>query len=421
MQDGARLVRSEHHDSLETSDPHALLFGPDDHQYGDDGYAAAEPVPGYPPGPMSREQSRRSRQHQRRLQRRRRRRASLAAVVAAIIVVAGGWYIARPLISDRFSPKDWAGPGTGQVLVQVKANDTAGAIGSTLVKQGVVRTKRAFTNAASKNDESRSIEPGYYRLHKHMQASLALAMLLDPSSKVSSEVTIPEGTTEKDVLVKLSKVLRVPVSAMQSAAAKVGDLGLPEGYSAASGALKSAEGFFFPDTYGIDPGTTPADALQQMTSEFTSVDRDMGFAEAAHKLKITPYQALIIASMIEGEAKFSDDRPKVARVVFNRLAKNMPLGIDATSSYEARLAGKDPAKIDYNVPTPYNTRLTAGLPPTPIGNPGRAAMTAAVQPTPGNWLYYVNGDAEGHLYFTNDENAFATAVEKCRQNHWGCG
>jgi UPF0755 protein len=196
---------------------------------------------------------------------------------------------------------------------------------------------------------------------------------------------------------------------------------LPEGYSAASGLPKSAEGFLFPDTYGIDPGTTPVDALQQMTSEFTSVDRDMGFAEAAHKLKITPYQALTIASMIEGEAKFSDDRPKIARVVFNRLAKNMPLGIDATSSYEARLAGKDPAKIDYNVPTPYNTRLKPGLPPTPIGNPGRAAMTAAVQPTPGNWLYYVNGDAEGHLFFTNDENAFAAAVEKCRQNHWGCG
>jgi UPF0755 protein len=413
-------VRSEHHDSLEASDPHGLLFGPDDHQDGDDGYAVAPPVPGYPPGPMSREQSRRSRQRQRRLQRRRRRRAMLAAIVAAIIVVGAGWFIARPLIADRFSPKDWAGPGTGQVLVQVKPNDTAGAIGATLLKQGVVRTKRAFTNAASHNANSRSIEPGYYRLRKHMQAKLALALLLDPASKVSSEVTIPEGATEKDVLATLAKGLRVPVGTMQAVAAKVSGLGLPEGYSAGSGSPKSAEGCLFPDTNGIDPGTTPLDALQQMTIEVTSVDRDMGFADAAHKMKITPYQALTVASMIEGEAKFPDDRAKVARVVFNRLSKNMPIGIDATSVYGAKLAGKDPNKIDYNVPAPYNTRLKTGLPPTPIGNPGRAAMTAAVEPAPGNWLYYVNGDAAGHLFFTNSESAFAAAVDRCRQNHWGC-
>ncbi len=345
----------------------------------------------------------------------------LAALVAAVLVLAAGWFIARPLIEDRFSPKDWSGAGVGQVLIQVKPNDSAGAIGTTLVKQGVVRTKRAFTNAASDNDNSRSIQPGYYRLHKHMAAKQALALLLDPAAKVESDVTIPEGATEQDVLVRVAKALNVPSSKVTAAATNVADLGLPEGYGAHAGAVpKSAEGFLFPDTYSLDPGTSPADALQEMTSEFTGVDRDMGFAAGADKMSITPYEALTIASMIEGEAKFPDDRAKVARVIYNRLAKHMPLGIDATSVYGAKLAGQNPAKIDFNVPTPYNTRIKQGLPPTPIGNPGRAAMTAAVKPIAGNWLYYVNGDATGHLFFTADPDEFAAAAERCRQNHWGC-
>ena len=413
-------MRSEHHDSLEASDPHALLFGPDDHQDGVGGASLRDTPGGYQPGSASR-RSRRSRQQQARMQRRRQRRATVAGVLAAVLVVAAGWFVARPLIEERLTPKDWSGSGVGQVLVQVKPNDSAGAIGTTLVKLGVVRTKRAFTNAASDNDASRGIQPGFYRLRKHMAAKQALALLIDPAAKVVSDVTIPEGMTEQDVLVRVAKALGVPASKVAAVAANISDLGLPEGYTSSNGrAPRSAEGFLFPDTYSLDPGTSPADALQEMTSEFTGVDRDMGFADAANKMKITPYEALTVASMIEGEAKFPDDRAKVARVVFNRLAKKMPIGIDATSVYGAKLAGQNPAKIDFNVPAPYNTRLKTGLPPTPIGNPGRAAMDAAVNPTPGNWLYYVNGDAAGHLFFTADPNAFEAAAQKCRQNHWGC-
>jgi len=404
-------VRFEPPDSLEAPDPHDLLFGADD--------VDDEPGARYRPGPSRRESTRHARERERR-RRRRRRRAAIAVVLAAALVAATGWFVARPLIQDNLSAKDWSGSGTGTVLVEVKPNDTSGAIGATLVKNGVVRSKRAFTDAADNNKDALSIQPGFYRLHEHMAAKQALAMLLQPSSRVSTDVTIPEGLIEKDVLPRLAKALRVPLATMQRAAANVGDLGLPEGYTVGSAAPKSAEGFLFPDTYSFDPGTTPGDALQEMTSEFTGVDRDMGFADAAQKMKITPYQALIVASMIEGEAKFDADRAKVARVVYNRLAARMPLGIDATSVYAAKLAGQDPSKIDYNKPAPYNTRVDRGLPPTPIGNPGRAAMTAAVNPAPGPWLYYVNGDAAGHLFFTPSPTEFQAAVEKCRQNHWGC-
>lgn len=414
MADGAWLVRREHRESLDASDPHALLFGPDDRYETD-----YEQPPDYRGTARGSRSARAWRHEQRRRRRRHRWLAALGVVLVAAIVAGAGWFIVRPFVNN-LTTKDWSGPGTGTVLVEVKPNDTAAAIGDTLVKMGVVRTKRAFTNAASENEDSLSIQPGFYRLRKHMSAKLALAMLLDPSSRVETTVTIPEGLTEANVLTKLATALHQPVSALRKASANVANLGIPEGYGSASARPRSAEGFLFPDTYSFDPGTTPIGALQDMVSEFTGVDRDMGFADAAKKLKISPYQALIIASMIEGEAKFADDRAKVAQVIYNRMSKRMPLGIDATSVYGAKLAGQAPSKIDFNKPAPYNTRLKPGLPPTPIGNPGRAALTAAVGPTAGNWLYYVNGDAQGHLYFTSSAADFERAVQRCRDNHWGC-
>jgi UPF0755 protein len=393
-----------------------LLFGPD----GDEAHPLDDvPATRYVPGTSRRESTRRARQQERR-RRARRRRATLVAVLAAVLVASVGWFVVRPMVENSISAKDWSGSGTGEVMVHVKPNDTSGAIAATLVKDGVVRSKRAFTDAADANKDALSIQPGYYRLRKHMAAQQALALMLEPSARVSTDVTIPEGLIEQDIVARLAKGLNVPVARMQQAAAKVGDLGLPEGYTAGSAPPKTVEGFLFPDTYSFDPGTSPEDALQQLTSQFTGVDRDMGFADTAHKMKISPYDALIIASMIEGEAKFDEDRAKVARVVYNRLAAKMPIGIDATSVYEAKLAGQDPNKIDYNKTTPYNTRVDRGLPPTPISNPGKAAMAAAITPTAGPWLYYVNGDAEGHLFFTASQSEFLTAVEKCRQNHWGC-
>jgi UPF0755 protein len=401
-------VRFEPSDSTEASDPHGLLFGND---YDD------EPVTHYGPNRPRRGGSRRARRPERQ---RRRWPATTAAIVIIALVAVLGWFVARPAIERQLAAKDWSGPGTGQVLVEVNPSDTSADIAATLVDHGVVASKRAFTDAADADSNSRSIQPGFYRLRKHMAAKQALALLLEPSARVSTDVTIPEGLVEQDILVRLAKVLNVPVTKMQAAAANVAGLGLPEGYTVGSKPPKAAEGFLFPDTYSFDPGTTPADALQELTSEFTGVDRDMGFADAAHKMGLTPYQALIVASMVEAEARFDTDRAKVARVIYNRLAHHMPLGIDATSVYGARLAGEDPSKIDFNKPSPYNTRVDKGLPPTPIGNPGRSAMTAAVKPAAGPWLYYVNGDAQGHLYFTASPDDFQTAVERCRQNHWGC-
>jgi UPF0755 protein len=159
-----------------------------------------------------------------------------------------------------------------------------------------------------------------------------------------------------------------------------------------------------------------------MVTQFTDQARQSGFAAQAKALHITPYQELIIASIAQAEAKFPEDYGKVARVILNRIAANRPLQIDATSSYECKLAGTPSDKCIYaSVAGRYNTYKHAGLPPTPIGNPGADAMDGAAHPAKGNWLFYVNDDAEGHLFFTASEAEFTKAVEKCRANHWGCG
>jgi UPF0755 protein len=355
-----------------------------------------------------------------RRRRKRHRRLLLAFVLVILLVLAAAGWVGY----KAFSPKkvaDFTGPGTGQTTITVKSGDGASAIGTTLVSAHVVASVEAFTRAAAANSHSADIAPGVYQMRLHMSGSAAVSRLLDPAAHLVDKLVIPEGTIEPDVITKLAAALKVPAATVTAAAADIANLGLPDGYAPASGPLTSAEGFLFPDTYSLDPGTSPAAALQLMTSEFTSEDHSIGFADGAKKLGLTPYQALIIASMEQAEVKYPADASKVTRVILNRLAINMPLKIDAASRYGAEIKGVDPSTITYSTfDSPYNTYLHTGLPPTPIGNPGESILKAAITPVDGTWLYYVNGDADGHLAFFSDENAFAAAVAKCQANNWGC-
>jgi UPF0755 protein len=359
---------------------------------------------------------------ERELRRKRRRRRMLLAIVVVIVLVlaAAGWVGYK-----SFSPKpvaDWTGAGTGEVTIQVHQGDGAAAIGSTLLHADVVRSVEAYTRASAANSKSADIAPGVYQVRHHMSGTAAVDRLLDPAAHIVAKVTVPEGTIEKDIITRLATALKVPESTVAAAAANIPNLGLPDGYAPAAGSLTSAEGFLYPDTYALDPGSTPTAALQLMASEFTTEDRTIGFADGAKKINLTPYQALIIASIAQAEVKFDSDAAKVSRVILNRMAANMPLQIDATSVYGAKIQGLDPTKVDYaTIASPYNTYTHSGLPPTPIGNPGENVLKAAITPDDGDWLYYVNADAAGHLFFTNDVNAFEAAVAQCRTQNWGCG
>jgi len=166
------------------------------------------------------------------------------------------------------------------------------------------------------------------------------------------------------------------------------------------------EGFLFPDTYNFDRKTTAAQLVSVQLQEFTAKWSTLNLSYARSK-NLTPYDVLTIASMIEKEAVAPGDRAKVARVIYNRLHLGMTLGIDATIRYALHIPGtKSLTQSELTNPTPYNTRLHAGLPPTPIANPGLASMQAAADPAKGPWLYFVAEPDKVHTFFTASAQAF---------------
>jgi UPF0755 protein len=420
------------------SEPQDLFFGSSDEDFlladhpqdgaPDDGYASGNRETSAGAG--------RSRLETRRESRQRKRHGVVWILALVLIVVVGvsAWFIGRP-IYNYFNPNDYSGSGTGSVIVTVHANDGASQIGDTLAKDGVVASARAFTDAASNNKKSQNIQPGSYRLRTHMSAKSALALLLDPSAHLDSATLVPEGATTLDIEQRLTSPactekspagticgLGLSKSVVAKALDHVNALGLPTDFTVKGKTPTSVEGFLFPATYPFDDTTSATDALQQMVSKFTDQARSTNFTARATALGITPYDELIIASIAQAEAKFPADMAKVARVILNRIAAQKPLQIDATSSYECKVQGVDPTKCIYkDVQGSFNTYNHLGLPPTPISNPGAAAMSAAAHPAAGNWTFYVNGDAAGHLFFTNSEAAFTRAAARCTANHWGCG
>lgn len=166
------------------------------------------------------------------------------------------------------------------------------------------------------------------------------------------------------------------------------------------------EGFLFPDTYDFDRTSTSAQLVTDQTQEFTSNFDGLNLAYAKSK-HLTPYDVLIIASMVEGEAQVPSERPLVAAVIYNRLRDHMPLGIDATLRYGLHVPPTQSlTETELHNPTPYNTRLHLGLPPTPINNPGLASLEAAAHPAKVDYLYFVRKPDHRHHYFTSNYQDF---------------
>ena len=171
---------------------------------------------------------------------------------------------------------------------------------------------------------------------------------------------------------------------------------------------RSLEGFLFPATYDFLNGTTSRQLVQMQLSAFADNWSKVNLAYAKKK-NLTPYDVLIIASLVEKEALVPDERPKIARVIYNRLHAGMNLGIDATTRYGLHVPGtKSLTQSELESNNPYNTRNPniTGLPPTPIANPGLASMQAAAHPATGDWLYFVRKPDLQHHYFTANYNDF---------------
>jgi UPF0755 protein len=224
-------------------------------------------------------------------------------------------------------------------------------------------------------------------------------------------VLFPEGFTREQMAARAQAVAKIAVKESRrkvkiSGASYAAATAKPRVIPGFGGKKLPLEGFLFPDTYNFDRKTTSAQLANVQLQEFTSKWSTLNLSYARSK-NLTPYDVLTIASMIEKEAVAPGDRAKVARVIYNRLHLGMTLGIDATIRYALHIPGtKSLTQSELANPTPYNTRLHAGLPPTPIANPGLASMQAAAHPAAGPWLYFVAEPDKVHSYFTASAQAF---------------
>ncbi|MEO8851360.1 MAG: endolytic transglycosylase MltG [Allobranchiibius sp.] len=333
-------------------------------------------------------------------------RGCLVLFVAALVVGAG-LVFAVSTIGSSFLPKfggvarggggDYTGSGKGPVTITVAPGDFGAKIGATLEKAGVVKSATTFTALAGRNPKFSTLQPGVYQLRKQMSSADALALLVSPGAKVSGGVTIPEGLWATEIYNRLAAATNVPVA--DYAKVPTSSLGLP---AAADGKV---EGYLFPSTYDFSEGSSAASQLKEMVARFKKEIATLNIADK--KLA----QVTTIASLVQAEASRPQDDGKVARVVDNRLAQKMPLQLDSTVNYVLQKRGSVTTSDKARESTSsYNTYGRPGLPPGPINNPGVTALKAALNPTPGDWLYFVTVD------LSSGQTKFATSLTEHNKN-----
>jgi UPF0755 protein len=253
-------------------------------------------------------------------------------------------------------------------------------------------------------------------MHKHMRAALAYAMLLNPANVIQTTITIPEGFRASQVIARLAfKDKHITQAAFQQALRSPA-LGLP------AYAKGNPEGHLYPDTYAIPPNATALSVLQLMVQSFTNEATTVNLeqAAAATPAHLSPAQVIVVASLLQAEGGRVSDYPKIARVVYNRLAQGIKLQFDSTVLYGVNAYGIRASDKQRQSTSPYNTYKYPGLPPGPIDNPGNAAIQAALHPVAGNWIYFVTTDpATGYTQFTNSYAQFQQFVQELNQHTGG--
>lgn len=318
---------------------------------------------------------------------------SCLAVLVAVAVLVGGGYVLLTrgveALQDRLGgPADYAGPGTGRVLVEVRAGDTGSDIANTLKDKGVVKSVAAFTDAFEANAQATSIQVGFYELQRQMSAADAIELMVDPDNLIQTVVTIPEGLRVVDIVDRLAEATGFSAREFTRALRRPDRLGLP---AYAGG---NPEGYLFPATYSFPPRTTPVAMLRTMVDRWRQAAEEANLQARAEALGYSPEELMIIASLVEAEAR-GPDMPKVSRVIYNRLETegeptNGYLQIDASVNYGLQQdLGVALTAEQLAQDTPYNTYTRTGLPPTPIEAPGAAAIAAAANPARGRWFFYV--------------------------------
>lgn len=333
----------------------------------------------------------------------------ILAIVAALVLVLGVG--GRGLYQRQVDPP--GDPGEAVAIEVPKGTSITGAA-DLLADNGVIANAMVFRLWVRNRDVE--VQAGLHRFRKKSSYDDVLAVFAKgPAPARVTRVTIPEGLTLRQLVTRLASVSSFPAAEIEAA---LGDAAIRSRFQPAD--QPSLEGLLFPSTYELGTKDDARSLVGRMAAQLDIVATQAGIeagVQASGLPSLTAYEVLIVASLIQAESGNPEESPKIARVIYNRLAQGTPLGIDATSRWLAQQTGQP---IDYEAESPYNTRRQVGLPPTPIAAPGEPAITAALRPAEGPWIYYVL-EAEGRHFFTASEAEFLTKKNECEQKELGCG
>ena len=299
----------------------------------------------------------------------------MAALVGGLLLVVIVWFAL-----SLFEP--FKGDGGDAVRVVVPKGAGVGEIGDLLEEQGVVDSAFFFELRATVSGRRGDLKPGSYRLREDMSLGAALDVLAEGPPPNIVTVTVPEGRSRREIAPLVADSLE---GDYLGASRRSPAINLRE-YGAA--AADSLEGFLFPATYELRRGRPVSDLVRQQVDAFEQRFEQVDMRYARSK-NLTPYDVVIIASMVEREAQLARERPLIASVIYNRLREGIPLGIDATLRFALNKWSGALTQSELADPNPYNTRVNPNLPPGPIGNPGLASLRAAARPARTGYLYFV--------------------------------
>lgn len=314
-----------------------------------------------------------------------RRHPWRTALVALLVVLVVGGGVSALLVRRALDPVQQ--DPRQQVVVTVTRGESLGQLVGTLGRDHLVRSELVFAVYARVKGLAGRLHPGKFVLDRGMGAAELVAVLEGPPSVLPLRVTVPDGLTARQEGARLqADGLFSSASYMQQI-----DGGHFAGITQLPGSPPGAswEGMAYGDTFMVDPHITAHEFLKLQLEDFDRRVRRAILAGSA-KVGLTPYQVLVLASVVEAEAVTRKDRALVAGVFFNRLHLGMPLQSDVTVIYAMARAGASQQPFSTSFPSPYNTYLHTGLPPGPIDSPGAAAIAAVLHPTPTAYLYFVS-------------------------------
>jgi UPF0755 protein len=331
----------------------------------------------------------------------RRGRAFLGFLLT-LALIAGGILYGVKWYQKQVDPPGLPGAA---VQIVIPPNTSTSGISTLLHNQKVIGNAKVFRYWAQIQGKG-GFEAGKYTFKQNSSFASTLDVLLNgPTVPDQQKVTIPEGFRIEQIAERVST--KIPGKTADKFLAAVKDSKVRSSYQPAD--VTSLEGFLFPDTYTVSLEEDEAAIASRMVENFDAVADGVGLSASKEKVEIDPYQALIVASLVEREAKLDSDRPKIARVIYNRLKADMYLQIDATLIYALNNNTTRLLLEDLKMKSPYNSYNNKGLPPGPIANPGRASLEAALNPEPGDWLYYVVTGPDG-------SHSFATSYKAHKRN-----